>query len=138
MYVSGFGLIIALGADFSFCLACVGVLFHGFCFLPEFSKTVLAECCLFPWSAGLVCSLGNACWCWVFGQWKTRGRESEGSIGSLNKRTGKLPMAFCHNAWGNPEKLVQHKTEVGMSTVFWQALCMVKHCQGWGLGCRDS
>lgn len=55
------------------------------------------------------------CWTGVFigkcllvlGIWVMEARgDSEGSIGSLNKRMGKLLKAFCHNARGNPENLV--------------------------------
>lgn len=40
------------------------------------------------------------------GNGRPGGDSLRGSIGSLNKRTGKLPMVFCHKARGNPEKLV--------------------------------
>jgi hypothetical protein len=42
--VSGFGVIIGLGADFWICLCWVGVLFFSFCFLSAFSECVMAVC----------------------------------------------------------------------------------------------
>ena len=60
----------------------------------------------------VACFSGLLDWCvhWEMlvglGNGRPGGDSLRGSIGSLNKRTRKLPMGFCHNARGNPEKLV--------------------------------